>query len=127
MYRGDDGPSIALGTFGPSAALGASSSTVFGASHVEALTASVRSLDHLLYATQLGSDIATAPFKILKEWSERGLPMPDKGFRYKPDNLAPIEYRDTDLKKPWHEFGIHHELTDKGIERFSSDWNALIR
>jgi transaldolase len=38
-----------------------------GDGHVEVLTASVRHLDHLLYAVKLGSDIITSPFKILKE------------------------------------------------------------
>ena len=40
-----------------------------GDGHVEVLTASVRHLDHLLYALKLGSDIITAPFEILKKWA----------------------------------------------------------
>jgi len=47
-----------------------------GDGHVEVLTASVRKLDHLLYAIKLGSDIVTAPFGILKEWAKNGIPMP---------------------------------------------------
>jgi transketolase N-terminal domain/subunit len=27
----------------------------------------------------------------------------------------------------WKDYDIHHELTDKGIDKFSSDWNALIQ
>ncbi|MBI5606430.1 MAG: transaldolase, partial [Deltaproteobacteria bacterium] len=45
-----------------------------GDGHVEVLTASVRTIDHLLYALELGSDIITAPFEILKQWAEKGLP-----------------------------------------------------
>ena len=45
-----------------------------GDGHVMVLTASVRNIDHLLYALKLDSDIVTAPFKILKEWGEKGLP-----------------------------------------------------
>jgi transaldolase len=47
-----------------------------GDGHVEVLTASVRSLDHLLYALKLGSDIITAPYAILKEWAQKGVPLP---------------------------------------------------
>jgi len=42
----------------------------------------------------------------------------------RPKNSIP--YREIDLTKNWQEFNISHELTTKGIERFSSDWNKLI-
>lgn len=93
--------------------------------HVEVLTASVRSMDHFLYAIKLGSDIITAPFKVLKEWAEKGIPMPEQSFKYS-SNLKPISYREIDLNKPWQEYNITHELTDIGIEKFSSDWNQLL-
>lgn len=93
--------------------------------HVQVLTASVRSFNHLLYAIALGSDIITAPFKILKEWADSGLQLPDENFVYNPDNLEGIPYEELDLNKDWHEFNISHELTDIGIEKFSNDWNAL--
>jgi len=38
-----------------------------GESHVEVLTASVRNQDHFNYALSLGSDIITAPIKVLKD------------------------------------------------------------
>lgn len=98
-----------------------------GDGHVEVLTASVRSLNHFLYALYLGSDIVTAPYKILKEWSEKGMPIPDKSFIYNSGLLAPISYEEINLGKNWSEFDIVHELTNKGIERFSDDWNKLIR
>ncbi|MDA2936392.1 transaldolase [Patescibacteria group bacterium AH-259-L05] len=96
-----------------------------GDDHVEVLTASVRSLDHLLYAIHLGSDIITAPLSILKQWEEQGLPMPDDDFKYE-SNLKPIEYKDLNLNKDWHKFNISHPLTDHGLERFANDWKALI-
>lgn len=98
-----------------------------GDGHVEVLTASVRTLDHLLYALRLGSDIITAPFKTLKEWGENGLPIPSAGFVYNSEGLQAIPYRDVDLTKKWREYDIYHELTVKGMERFSADWNALIK
>ncbi len=76
-----------------------------GDGHVEVLTASVRNLNHFLKAQELGSDIITAPLKVLEEWMET---------RKEPD-------------KNWQDFDIHHELTDAGIEKFANDWNNLIK
>ncbi len=98
-----------------------------GDGHVEVLTASVRSLDHLLCAIKLGSDIITSPFAILKEWAEKGLPMPKRDYKYNPQKLAAIPYQSIDLSKKWQEYDISHDLTVKGMERFSADWNGLIK
>ncbi|EKD65567.1 MAG: hypothetical protein ACD_50C00049G0001 [uncultured bacterium] len=98
-----------------------------GDGHVEVLTASVRTLDHFLYAIKLGSNIITSPFKIIKEWAEKGMPMPDESFEYKASGLKPIPYQEIDLNKPWQEYNVKHELTDIGIEKFSEDWNKLIK
>ncbi|MGA3174060.1 MAG: transaldolase family protein [Syntrophorhabdales bacterium] len=98
-----------------------------GDGHVEVLTASVRRPDHLLAGIKLGSDIVTAPLEVLKDWGERGLPLPDADYRYEARGLKPIPYREIDLSKDWHDYDISHELTDRGVERFSKDWNSLIR
>ena len=98
-----------------------------GDGHVEVLSASVRSMAHFLYAIQLGSDIITAPFKILKEWSEQGMPIPGDDFVYPAIGLKEIPYKGINLSKDWREFNLSHDLTDKGIERFADDWNALIQ
>jgi len=97
-----------------------------GDGHVEVLTASVRSMDHFLYALKLESDIVTAPFAILKEWGEKGLPLPDADYRYDAKGLKPIPYKEIDLSKDWQDYDIAHELTLKGMSRFSDDWNSLI-
>ncbi|MDO8582115.1 MAG: transaldolase family protein [bacterium] len=94
--------------------------------HVEVLSASVRTLDHFLYALQLGSDIITAPLKILQEWSAMDRVIPGDAYVYDAKILESIPYVACDLAKPWQEFNISHELTDKGIAKFASDWNALI-
>lgn len=52
--------------------------------------------------------------------------MPGDDFTYKPA-LTPIPYQDIDLSKPWQEYNIYHELTDKGIQKFADDWNTLIK
>lgn len=97
-----------------------------GDRHVEVLSASIRNLDHLLYAIKLDSDIITAPFKILKEWAEKGLPLPDENFIYSVPALKTIPYQQIDLNKPKQEYNFFHELTELGIEKFSDDWNSLI-
>jgi transaldolase len=98
-----------------------------GDGHVELLTASVRSLDHLLYSLKLGSDIITAPYEILKEWAQKGLPMPSHDYVYNAKDLKPIPYREIDLSRSWQDYNIAHDLTTKGMDEFSADWNSLIR
>lgn len=98
-----------------------------GDKHVEALTASVRTYDHMLYALQLGSDIITAPFNVLKEWGEKWMPIPGKDYKYQAGSLKPIPYKELSLSQDWREFDLTHELTDIGIEKFSADWNNLIK
>ncbi len=94
--------------------------------HVEVLTASVRSYDHMLYALKLGSDIITAPFKALKEWGQNGMTVPGDEFKYNAGDLKAIPYQEIDLSGKWQDYNIAHDLTVKGMERFSSDWNSLI-
>ena len=98
-----------------------------GDGHVEVLTASARHLDHFLFALHLGSDIITAPANVLREWAADGAPIAVADFTYDAGGLTAIPYQDTNLNKPWRDYDIRHELTDKGIERFANDWNQLIR
>lgn len=94
--------------------------------HVEVLTASVRTIDHFLYALRLGSDIITAPYSILKEWAKRGMIVPGDDYVYDAGGLKGIPFVPGVLGKGWRDYDIAHELTDKGISRFSEDWNSLI-
>jgi transaldolase len=91
------------------------------------LTASVRKMDHLLYALKLGSDIITVPFNVLKEWGEKGMPLPKDDYVYDSGSLKAIPFKEIDLGKKWETCDIRHDLTDKGMERFSADWNAVIK
>ena len=97
-----------------------------GDGHVEVLTASVRNMDHLLYALKHDSDIITAPFSILKQWAEMPIMKTGKDFDYSPANLAPIQYQNLNMDQDWHKFNISHQLTDIGIQKFSQDWNNLL-
>jgi transaldolase len=84
-------------------------------------------MDHHLLALKLGSDIITAPYSIIRAWGEQGLKVPGDEYRYDAGNLRAIPYRDIDLTRNFASYDIRHDLTDKGQERFSADWNALIR
>jgi transaldolase len=97
-----------------------------GDGHVEVLTASVRTLDHLMYALHLGSDIITAPFKVLEQWADQGMPLPDMDYNYDRRALKEIPFKDFDLNREWRSFDLSHDLTAKGLESFSKDWNSLI-
>jgi transaldolase len=98
-----------------------------GDGHVMVLTASVRKIDHLLCALKFGSDIVTVPFKVLKEWAEKGLPVPGSDYKYNPKDLKSIPYKDIVLTKNWQGFDISHDLTVKGMEKFSADWDSMIK
>jgi len=102
-----------------------------GDGHVEVLTASVRSSAHIQEAISLGSDILTAPLKVLSNAKSEIL---SASRRTKSEtspkseilNLKSISYQTIDLNKPWQEYNIQHELTDKGLAKFSEDWNNLL-
>ncbi|MBI4193290.1 MAG: transaldolase [Candidatus Colwellbacteria bacterium] len=98
-----------------------------GDGHVEVLAASIRSVEHLLAALQVGSDIATVPMQVLAAWREKGFAVPRHDSVYAHEKLQHIPYQDIDLSREWGSYNIAHELTTKGIERFSEDWNALVR
>lgn len=95
-------------------------------SNIEVLTASVRSMDHLFAAIKIGSNIVTSPYKILDEWSQKGLMLPELDFKYNSISLSSIEYETFDFEKDWEEFNIQHKLTDIGLEKFADDWNAML-
>ena len=97
-----------------------------GDGHVEVLTASVRKMDHFLYALKLGSDIITSPYAILKEWGDKGLPLPAADYVYDAKGLKPIPYKEISLLKNLESYDVAHGLTLKGMELFSADWNSLI-
>jgi len=98
-----------------------------GDDHVLCLTASVRNLNHLLWAIKIGSPLITVPFKIIKEWAKKNFILPDKNFVYNPSNLKLVPYQEISLDKDWSDYNINHDLTDIGIKRFCADWKAIIK
>lgn len=103
-----------------------------GDGHVHVLAASLRRMEHLLYAFSLGAELATAPAKLLDEWAAAGLPQPDAAFQYQEVDssgkaLTPIPYKELDLNADWESFDIRHELTTKGIEKFVADYRSTLQ
>ena len=102
-----------------------------GDGHVHVLAASLRRLDHLLYAFALGAELATAPAKLLQEWASRDLVQPGPEFKYEPvvdgKRLGEIPYKNLKLTDSWESFDIHHELTDKGIRKFVEDYRSTLQ
>lgn len=98
-----------------------------GDGHVETLTASVRSIEHIKYALQVKSPIVTIPAKVLLQWADEGFSQPDASYSYQPPaNTQPIPYQENiTLGKPWDSYNLQHDLTDKGLTAFWNDWTGL--
>lgn len=96
-----------------------------GDGHVEVLAASMRSLAHINAAVVFGADIFTASASLLTEWADKRK-QPPADFSYQP-NLATIPHKHLNLNTDWRTLDITHPLTEKGLERFSQDWNILIK
>ncbi len=96
-----------------------------GDGHVEILAASIRNMNHFLGAMAAGAHIITAPFGLIEEWAI-DKKVPDESFVYDTQNLSPIPSEPLNLNADWTTFDISHSLTDTGLEKFASDWNALI-
>lgn len=94
--------------------------------HVHVLAASIRNVQHLLYAFHMGAELVTVPAKILEQWAQQGMPLPDKSFSYKPVG-SEIPYEELNLDQSWERFNIEHELTRTGIQKFVADYRATLR
>jgi transaldolase len=96
-----------------------------GNGHVDVLTASVRTLGHLMEAIRLESPAITAPMKLFQEWANQGFPLPDESFSYNAGDLKPIPYQQLSLDQHWRSYDLQHDLTEAGLTRFTQDWKKL--
>jgi len=92
-------------------------------SHVLVLAASIRNVRDLKEALSI-ADIATVPFKVLKEWGKLGMPLDVEADER---DLKLISYDEIDPG----EFGscfypFFHALIGKGLQGFADDWNSLL-
>lgn len=101
-----------------------------GDGHVKVLTASTRTLKHILYALRLKSDIITIPYSLFIEWSQSGtgasFAVPPDDFVYDVPGLTELPYREITLDLEWSEYDISHNLTDRGITKFWEDWSHIV-
>jgi transaldolase len=98
-----------------------------GDGHVDVLTASVRTLDHLMDAISLQSPAITIPMKLFQQWADQGFSLPDENFTYNADALKPIPYQEFSLDKNWRNYDLHHDLTEAGLTRFTQDWQNFTK
>ena len=54
------------------------------------------------------------------------MPLTPADYTYPSGGLKDIPYKDIDLAKNWQDYDVAHDLTTKGMEKFSKDWNDLI-
>jgi transaldolase len=94
--------------------------------HVEVLACSFRNLDQLLACLQMKVDIVTISLKLIKEWALTGFYIPNDDDVYEFTGVKKVLYEDIDLNKSFHEYNVEDQLTTKGLESFSKDWDALI-
>lgn len=93
-------------------------------SHVQVLGASIRTLEHLFECLKAGIDIVTIPTSVAKLWAAYGIDKNPADYPTEISDKSPIVYIDLP-KQDWILYNVKHELTDKGIEKFAADWNAL--
>jgi transaldolase len=103
-----------------------------GDGHVHVLSASIRSVSHLLSSFAAGAELATVPSKVLEEWAAMDFPLSGLDFRYKGTDvsgkpLKAIRYSELDLGLPWEKFNVAHELTTAGIQKFMADYQSTLR
>lgn len=103
-----------------------------GDGHVSILGASIRTVDHLLACLALGVDLVTVPAHVLEAWAAKGFPLRNRTFDYHAIGkdgaaLRPLPYRELKLHKPWNAFNLRHDLTRKGIEKFTADISKTLQ
>ena len=95
-------------------------------SPVMVLGASIRNLDHLFNCLKENIDIVTVPLAILTKWKEYGIEKDPGEFVFAVSDKKPIPFEDI-AQKEWTSYDVHHDLTDKGIKKFDSDWEDLFK
>ena len=89
-------------------------------SHVNILGASVRSREHIDQCIKLEISAMTIPLKVIESLTESAI-APASSIA-----LSPIIFQHLKQYDDWREYNIQHELTDTGLAKFVSDWDALV-
>lgn len=94
--------------------------------HVDVLTASVRTISHLMYALWLKSPAITIPFKVFEAWSKLEFELPSDNYVYDFKDLKKLPQEKVVLGQNWQSYDLTHPLTTSGLEKFMSDWQSLL-
>ncbi|MDO8609733.1 MAG: transaldolase family protein [bacterium] len=98
-------------------------------SHIEILSASIRSLEHLYGSIFLGADIVTIPLKLIVEWMHAEQWVPDKKYRIESNGLKSLRYENTPFKKTYSDYTIPNvpgSLLAEGLDKFIADWKKIL-
>ena len=93
------------------------------------LSASIRTLEHVYGSIFLGADILTLPLKIIYEWVEAEMWMPDTRYRIKTNGLKALQYEHIPMKKDFSDYAVgkrKNSLLDEGLAKFVKDWENLL-
>jgi transaldolase len=88
-------------------------------SKVSVLSASLRSVEHLVGCINLGSDLTTGPLKMYQDYLANPNSQPTA------NELIPVAYRELQAQN-WQECDIEHDLTTKGLAKFVADWKGVL-
>lgn len=97
------------------------------------LAASIRTPSHLTACIELESELITAPLTVYKEWLEGAGPSKKETNLTYPDLWqVPPDVKAIDSLENFYEalennlLDISHDLTEKGIAKFTEDWKAIL-
>lgn len=93
--------------------------------HVRLLMASIRNVKHIQAGFDIDVDIMTIPFQLLQQYFSGENQVNEKKQKSE-KALTEVKYKELDLNNNWQDFNIFHPLTDKGLQKFADDWNALL-
>jgi len=97
-----------------------------GDGHVKVIAASIRRIDHIIYAISLACDIISIPFSVLTAWVNLGFPVPHQDFVYDTHHLIDIPYVNLLLTRDYLEYAYDHEMTFSGVSAFFADWQKAL-
>ncbi len=97
---------------------------------IQVLASSIRTLDHFYGAIFLGADAITTPLSVLRAWVEDESWIPDGTYRIENNGLKSIVYEEVKLRSNFEDYQIERvdgSLLDAGVEKFATDWAALLK
>jgi transaldolase len=93
-------------------------------SKLQLIAASIRNQKHLDECYECGVDIITVPKQLILDYCENL----DKEEQPKIEDKTTLQAipKAHSYTKNWQEIDIYHPLTEKGLNRFIADWQAVM-